>query len=49
MQEYEDKICSRLVLSIDRTQTLEQAMETLKLAEKYRAQVVGLDLSGDPN
>ncbi|CAF2400782.1 unnamed protein product [Rotaria sp. Silwood2] len=49
MKEYEEKICSRLVLSIDRTQTLEQAMETLKLAENYRTHIVGLDLSGDPN
>ncbi|CAF1144344.1 unnamed protein product [Adineta steineri] len=49
IKKYEEKICSRLILSIDRTQTLEQAMETLKLAEKYRTYVVGLDLSGDPN
>jgi len=49
MKEYEEKICSRLILSIDRTQTLEQAMETLKLAENYRTYIVGLDLSGDPN
>lgn len=49
MKQYEDKICSRLVLSIDRTQTLEQAMETLKLAQKYPTHIVGLDLSGDPN
>jgi len=49
MKEYEEKICSRLILSIDRTQTLEQAMETLKLAENSRTYIVGLDLSGDPN
>ncbi|UJR16221.1 hypothetical protein I4U23_003131 [Adineta vaga] len=49
MKGYEEKICSRLILSIDRTQTVEQAMETLKLAETYRPYVVGLDLSGDPN
>ena len=49
MKEYEEKICSRLILSIDRTQTLEQAMETLKLAENYRPYIVGLDFSGDPN
>lgn len=49
MKEYEEKICSRLILSIDRTQTLEQAMETLKLAETNRTYIVGLDFSGDPN
>ena len=49
MKFYEPKICSRLILSIDRTQTIEQAMETLKLAEQYRSSVVGLDFSGDPN
>jgi adenosine deaminase len=49
MNKYEEKICSRLILSIDRTQTVEQAMETLKLAEKYRSSIVGLDFSGDPN
>ena len=49
MKQYEEHICSRLILSIDRTQTLEQAMETFKLAENYRTSIVGLDLSGDPN
>ena len=49
MKKYEENICSRLILSIDRTQTLEQAMETLKLAENNRTYIVGLDLSGDPN
>jgi adenosine deaminase len=49
MKEYEEKISSRLILSIDRTQTLEQAMETFKLAEIDRKYIVGLDLSGDPN
>jgi adenosine deaminase len=49
MKEYEEKISSRLILSIDRTQTFEQAMETLKLAEHDRRYIVGLDLSGDPN
>lgn len=49
MKNFDENIRSRLILSIDRTQTVEQAMETLKLAEKYRPMVVGLDLSGDPN
>ena len=49
MKEFEDRICARLILSIDRTQTVEQAMETLKLAETYRPAVVGLDFSGDPD
>ncbi|CEI62734.1 hypothetical protein FVEN_g5255 [Fusarium venenatum] len=40
---------TRLILSIDRRHTLEQATSTLKLALKYRNQgVVGLDLCGDP-
>lgn len=49
MKSFESRISSRLILSIDRTQTIEQAMETLKLAEQYRPFVVGLDFSGDPN
>lgn len=48
-KEYHEKIIARLILSIDRTQTLEQALETLKLAEIDREYIVGLDLSGDPN
>lgn len=48
-KEYSAKIIARLILSIDRTQTLEQAFETLKLAEIDRTYIVGLDLSGDPN
>ena len=49
MKLFEEKICARLILSIDRTQTVEQAMETLKLAEQHRDSVVGLDFCGDPN
>jgi adenosine deaminase len=49
IKAYEEKICARLILSIDRTQTVEQGMETVQLAEKYRPYVVGLDFSGDPN
>jgi adenosine deaminase len=49
MKKYEEQIFSRLILSIDRTQTIEQAMETLKLAENNRKYIVGLDFSGDPN
>ena len=48
-KEYNDRISARLILSIDRTQTLEQAFETLKLADIDRTYIVGLDLSGDPN
>ncbi|EKJ79680.1 hypothetical protein NXS19_007423 [Fusarium pseudograminearum] len=40
---------TRLILSIDRRHTHEQAASTLELALKYRNQgVVGLDLCGDP-
>lgn len=40
---------TRLILSIDRRHTPEQANSTLELALKYRSQgVVGLDLCGDP-
>ncbi|KAM0306418.1 hypothetical protein ACHAPM_000988 [Fusarium culmorum] len=40
---------TRLILSIDRRHTPEQAASTLELALKYRNQgVVGLDLCGDP-
>lgn len=40
---------TRLILSIDRRHTLEQAKTTLGLGLKYRNQgVVGLDLCGDP-
>ena len=49
MKQFDEKIAARLILSIDRTQTVEQAIETLKLAEQYRGSVVGLDFCGDPN
>ncbi|KAK9706437.1 hypothetical protein RND81_07G124500 [Saponaria officinalis] len=43
------KIYVRLLLSIDRRETLEAAMETVKLALEMRgAGVVGIDLSGNP-
>ncbi|ESQ38111.1 hypothetical protein EUTSA_v10028765mg [Eutrema salsugineum] len=43
------KICVRLLLSIDRRETTESAMETVKLALEMRnAGVVGIDLSGNP-
>ena len=42
-------ICVRLLLSIDRRETEQQAHETVKLADKFRERgVVGLDLSGNP-
>lgn len=38
-----------IILSIDRRNTVEQAMETVKLAKKYQDQgVVGVDLCGNP-
>ncbi|CAO2823667.1 unnamed protein product [Amaranthus hypochondriacus] len=43
------KIYVRLLLSIDRRETLEAAMETVKLALEMRnSGVVGIDLSGNP-
>lgn len=46
-------IIVKLILAIDRRQSLEVAMETVQLAVKYREKsngvVVGIDLSGDPN
>ncbi|KAG9298786.1 hypothetical protein G9A89_012854 [Geosiphon pyriformis] len=45
----ENDINVKLILSIDRGNTLEQAMEAVDLAIKYReAGVVGVDLCGDP-
>jgi hypothetical protein len=47
----------RLLLSIDRRKSIEDAKETVELAETYmktpagdhKAKVVGIDLSGDPS
>ncbi|VDO82100.1 unnamed protein product, partial [Onchocerca flexuosa] len=50
-------ICVRLLLSIDRRQTVEEAEETLKLALRYGKNndnktingiVIGVEISGDP-
>lgn len=39
----------RLLLSIDRRETAEQAWQTVRLAAKYKDRgVVGIDLSGNP-
>ena len=50
------KIVVRLLLSIDRRTSIEDAWDTLSLAqdlrktnEDYARIIVGLDLSGDPN
>jgi adenosine deaminase len=40
---------TKLILSIDRRNTLEQADATLRVALTYRPMVVGLDLCGDPS
>ena len=48
-------IVVRLLLSVDRRTSVENAWDTLSLAEElrkmedYRQLIVGLDLSGDPN
>ena len=48
-------IVVRLLLSVDRRTSVEDAWDTLSLAEElrqmedYRQLIVGLDLSGDPN
>ncbi|RIA91822.1 hypothetical protein C1645_766641 [Glomus cerebriforme] len=45
----EHGIIVKLILSIDRRNTLEEAMETVNLAIKYKNKgVVGVDLCGDP-
>jgi adenosine deaminase len=49
-----DNIDVRLLLSIDRRQSMPEAYETLQLASEYttvdymQGKVVGIDLSGDP-
>jgi len=43
-----DNIVVKLILSVDRRNTLEEAMETVDLAIKYKSQgVVAVDLCGD--
>lgn len=49
------KFSDRLLLSIDRRQSVSEAYDTLKLAHSYstlsdgvQGRVVGIDLSGDP-
>ena len=48
-------IVVRLLLSVDRRTSVEDAWDTLSLTEElrkmedYRQLIVGLDLSGDPN
>jgi adenosine deaminase len=45
----EDKLHTRLILSIDRKNSLHEAMEVIALAAKYRDHgVVGVDLCGNP-
>ena len=42
-------IVVRLVVSVDRRQTLEDALDTMELAHKHRQRgIVGVDLCGDP-
>lgn len=51
INEYDrDRLSTFLVLSIDRRNTPEEAMEVVDLAIKHRSQgVVGIDLCGDPS
>jgi adenosine deaminase len=45
----EDKLHTKLILSIDRKNTLDEALEVVALAAKHRDQgVVGIDLCGNP-
>lgn len=51
-----DLLSYSLLLSIDRSQSVAEAYDTVELALKYsnesndhHARVVGIDLSGDPN
>ena len=46
----QDEIIVKLILSVDRRNSLEEAMETVDLAIKYRHKgIVGVDLCGDPS
>jgi adenosine deaminase len=46
----EHGIIVKLILSIDRRNTLEEAIETVNLAVRYKSRgVVGVDLCGDPS
>lgn len=48
VNEPRDDIIVRLIVSIDRRNTLEEAFEAVDLATKFRSQnVVGIDLCGD--
>lgn len=48
-QNKHDKLHTKLILSIDRKNSLEEALEVVALAVKYRDQgVVGIDLCGNP-
>jgi adenosine deaminase len=45
----ENKLHTKLILSIDRKNSLEEAMEVVELATKYTDQgIVGIDLCGNP-
>lgn len=51
-----DVLLYRLLLSVDRRKSIDDAKETVELAEMYmknpgdhKAKVVGIDLSGDPS
>ncbi|KAK4179653.1 putative adenosine deaminase-like protein [Triangularia setosa] len=46
---WESKLKTKLILSVDRRNTLAQAEEVLELCRKFRGEgVVGIDLCGDP-
>jgi adenosine deaminase len=48
-QNSQDKLHTKLILSIDRKNTLAEAMEVVALATKYATQgIVGIDLCGNP-
>jgi adenosine deaminase len=48
-QNLQHRLRTRLILSVDRRNTLEQAHEVIKLAKAYQTQgVVAVDLCGDP-
>ena len=45
-----DQMSTHLILSIDRRNTIEEAMQVVDLAVKYHSQgIVGVDLCGDPS
>ena len=48
MKEHDNAITVRLLLSVNRAESVDKAWRTLELAETHRDLIVGLDFSGNP-